>query len=102
MRPLDAAAVGDYIMEPPHLAWQRRSGGRAKKPLIQARSALRGSSDRMREQRSPPISFPYRARLPSRFSTSSVIWKASRGSRAIEAVEVQAAAIGDDAPIRIG
>ena len=53
MRPLDAAAAGDYIMEPPHLAWQRRSGGRAKKPLIQARSALRGSSDRMREQKGP-------------------------------------------------
>ena len=53
MRPLDAAAAGDYIMEPQHLAWQRRSRGRAKKPLIQARSALRGSSDRMREQKGP-------------------------------------------------
>src|SRR4029077_9665387 len=107
MRPLDAAAAGDYIMEPQHLAWQAASRGRAKKPLIQPRPVLPARAT-ARVSISPKITadlLPVSGKAP--LEVQHVVGDLERQPEqvvdATEAVEVPVAAIGDEhAPIRIG
>src|SRR5262245_60444609 len=53
MRPLDAAAAGDYLMEPPPLAWQAALARPRQKAAHPGAVRAAGSSDRTREQNGP-------------------------------------------------
>ena len=89
--------LADRIMEPQHLAQEAALARPRQKAADPSRLALLGPSQRMRERkgpfplkRLPPISFPYRAWLPGRFSTSSAILQRQpeQVAETIEAVEV--------------
>jgi hypothetical protein len=105
MRPLDAAAAGDYIMEPQHLAWQAALARPRQKAAHPGAVRAAGSSDRTREQKGafslPEITadlLPVSGKAP--LEVQHVVGDLERQpeqvAEAIEAVEVPVAAIGDE------
>jgi hypothetical protein len=98
-------------MEPQHLAQEAALARPRQKAADPSSVRVAGSSQRMRERKGPfplkeitadllPVSG--KAPLEVQHVVGDLERQPEQVAEAIEAVEVQVAAIGDDAPIRIG